>query len=215
MADLEPTRTVYEESAASFVDAIGTAISTEVEHATDIERLREFARRCPPGAGPVLDAGCGPGRAGALVAAQGHRVVGVDLAHAMVTGAAHAHPELGLAQASITALPLRTGSCAGVVAWYSVIHLPPDVVAPVWDEFRRVLAPGAPLLVAFQAGGGEVTHRDDAHGSGAALTSVRHDPTRVAGGLTSAGFSVDEVAIRPPTQAFEADPQAFVCATAP
>ena len=59
MADLEPTRTVYEESAASFVDAIGTAISTEVEHATDIERLREFARRCPHGAGPVLDAGCG------------------------------------------------------------------------------------------------------------------------------------------------------------
>ncbi|MCZ9337553.1 class I SAM-dependent methyltransferase, partial [Streptomyces sp. TRM76130] len=60
--------------------------------------------------------------------------------------------ELRFEQGSMLALPLGDGTLAGAVSWYSTIHTPVDRLPALFAELRRVLAPGAPLLVAFQAG---------------------------------------------------------------
>ncbi|MFE9653132.1 hypothetical protein [Micromonospora sp. NPDC006431] len=46
------------------------------------------------------------------------------------------------------------------MALYSVIHLAPDELRPALAEARRVLRPGAPLLVAVHLGS-EVRHLDE------------------------------------------------------
>ncbi|MFJ9552166.1 class I SAM-dependent methyltransferase [Nocardiopsis sp. NPDC101807] len=96
------------------------------------------------GPGPVLDVGCGTGDwADALARWSGRPVVGVDPAPAAPARAGRADAVLvaGLAQA----LPLAPGAAAA--AWLSrVLHHVDDLAAPA-TELRRVLAPGAPVLV--------------------------------------------------------------------
>jgi hypothetical protein len=82
-------------------------------------------------------------------------------------------------------------------------------------ELARVLAPGAPLLVAFQAGGGEAVHRTEVLGRAVSLTSHRHDPSDVVRRLDAAGFVVDAPVVRAAVGDHESTQQAFVTAHAP
>ena len=97
--------------------------------------------------GLVLDVGCGPGRTTGSLAARGLRVVGIDLSPGMIEVARRDHPALDFRVGSMTALDLPDGSVAGIVAWWSIIHLPREVVPQAFAEFHRVLAPGGVLLL--------------------------------------------------------------------
>jgi ubiquinone/menaquinone biosynthesis C-methylase UbiE len=70
----------------------------------------------------------------------------------MLAVARRQHPELRFAEGSLLALDLPDGSQAGVVAWCSVIHLPPARLPAAFAEFHRVLAPGGYLQLAFHIG---------------------------------------------------------------
>ncbi|MBU7598864.1 class I SAM-dependent methyltransferase [Streptomyces sp. P38-E01] len=119
--------------------------------------------RSSPAAGPVVDAGCGPGWTTAYLHALGADVLGVDLSPAMIGLARRHHPELSFEVGSMDALDLADGGSAGVLSWYSVIHLPPPLVPSALAEFRRVLADGGVLLLAFfESEGGPVTDFDHA-----------------------------------------------------
>ena len=102
----------------------------------------------PPGGPPVLDVGSG---AGTFAAAFGRwfgvRVIGVEPAGAMLREALRHHSGPGIAYVGgrAEALPLRDG--VGGCAWLStVIHHIPDLPACA-RELRRVLRPGAPVLI--------------------------------------------------------------------
>ncbi|GAB2864878.1 class I SAM-dependent methyltransferase [Actinocorallia aurea] len=103
------------------------------------------------GTGPVLDAGCGPGHGTAHLRRLGLDVEGVDLAPRMVELARLGYPEIAFERASVTALPHPGAAFAGVMAWYSLIHLPPALMPVALGELHRVLAPGGHLVLAFQA----------------------------------------------------------------
>ena len=75
---------------------------------------------------------------------------GVDLSPAMIVVARRAHPGLQFNEGSMTALDLTDGVLGGIVAWYSIIHTPPERLPVVFAEFYRVLGPGGHLLLAFQ-----------------------------------------------------------------
>ena len=113
--------------------------------------------------GLVLDVGCGPGRTTGSLAARGLRVVGIDLSPGMIEVARRDHPALDFRVGSMTALDLPDGSVAGIVAWWSIIHLPREVVPQAFAEFHRVLAPGGVLLLGFHVGT-ESTHKISGYG---------------------------------------------------
>lgn len=83
-----------------------------------------------------------------------------------------------------------SGGLVGAVCWYSITHTPADELRRVLVEVARVLAGGAPLLVAFQTADDDDVHRADAHGSGLPLTSFRHHVDTVVDALARASFDV-------------------------
>ncbi|WP_059008880.1 class I SAM-dependent methyltransferase [Streptomyces specialis] len=113
------------------------------------------------GAGPVAELGCGPGYVTAHLRDLGLDVFGVDLSPVMIGLARAAHPDLRFETGSMDALDLADGTLGGIVSWYSVIHVPPPELPLYLAEFRRVMAAGGTLLLAFfEAEGGPVTPFD-------------------------------------------------------
>ncbi|SER86376.1 Ubiquinone/menaquinone biosynthesis C-methylase UbiE [Lentzea albida] len=102
--------------------------------------------------GPVADLGCGPGHLTAHLHGLGLDVFGLDLSPAMVELAREAHPHLRFEVGSMAELDLANGALGGILAFYSVIHLPPAELPAVFAEFFRVLAPGGHLMLGFFAG---------------------------------------------------------------
>lgn len=141
----------------------------QMEATVDLALLEDFAGRVR-GRGPVLDAGCGPGRITRYLADRGVDAFGVDLSPAMIRVAQILHPDLQFTAGSIDALAIESGSVAGVLAWYSIIHTPPEELSVVLAEFLRVLQPGGWLLTGQQSGVG-TRHLAHAYGHHIDLTA--------------------------------------------
>ncbi len=135
--------------------------------------------------GLVLDVGCGPGQAGGYLAGRGTRALGLDLSAGMTAAAMERYGSLGLlaARADMRRLPLCSRSCAGAASFYALHHLPRGDLPAVLDEFARVLAPGAVLLLAAHEGAGEFTADDHPEIKGTLYTAGELELA-----LTGAGF---------------------------
>ena len=106
------------------------------------------------GGGLVIDVGCGPGQIGAHLQRQGREVVGVDVSQGMAVRASRRLTSAVVAD--MRALPFPSSALSGIVAFYSMIHLPRTERVRAFDEFARVLEPGGRVLVSAQEGEGEV-----------------------------------------------------------
>jgi ubiquinone/menaquinone biosynthesis C-methylase UbiE len=115
--------------------------------------------------------------------------------------------------ASMTDLPLADAGLAGLVAWYSIIHLPPEVLPAVFAEFHRVLAPGGELLLAFKAGDKRI-RLEQAYGHTVSYDVHWLPPDRIAAQLAAAGFAVHSRLVREP-EGYERGPQAYLLARRP
>jgi SAM-dependent methyltransferase len=99
--------------------------------------------------GPVLDLGCGPGHWTAYLHSLGADVTGIDMVPEFIAHARAAHPGPDFRLASMTELDAPEHSLAGILTWYSTIHLPPTELDRVLAGFRRLLAPSGMLVVGF------------------------------------------------------------------
>jgi SAM-dependent methyltransferase len=99
--------------------------------------------------GPVLDLGCGPGHWTGYLHSLGADVTGVDMVPEFIAHARAAHPGPDFRLGSMTELDIDDHSIAGILAWYSTIHLPPAELDQVLAEFRRLLAPLGVLVAGF------------------------------------------------------------------
>ena len=208
--DLLETRTAYDTVAVSYADLLRDELAGSP---MDRAVLGVFAEQVQAGGGgPVADLGCGPGRITTHLAALGLDAFGVDLSPGMVEVARRDHPHLRFVVGSIHALDLPDGGLAGALAWYSVIHTPPERLSAVFAEFARVLRPGAPLLMAFQVGA-EVVHLQQGYGHQMSLHAWRRDPDAVAELLGTAGFEVRARVLREPEPPMEKARQAYLLAT--
>ncbi len=208
-------RDVYDMTAQTYVESVGTAINSDTESPLDRAMLVAFIEMINRQAvNRVADVGCGPGRAAAFMAERGLDVVGVDVSQAMLAVARSAHPHIEFDEGRLDALPFETGSLAGAVCWYSIIYTPLSRLHEAFDELARVLIPGGHLLLAFQAGT-EPVHREHAFGTHLPLTSYRHSVQAVADTLEGAGFRIYATALRAPELEHETTDQGFVIATRP
>lgn len=100
-------------------------------------------------------------------------------------------------------LPLEDGRLAGVVAFYSLIHLQAEERPQVHAEFARVVRPGGLVLAAFHVGE-EIRHRYSWFDRPVSLDFFALRPDEVAAGLAEAGFRTEATLLRGP-YANEAD----------
>jgi SAM-dependent methyltransferase len=141
--DLGAVRAAYAAASEQYIALFG---DPQQEHADDVLLVQ---RHLTGLAGPVLDLGCGPGHWSAYLHAQGADVTGVDVVAEFIAHARGAHPGPSFRHGSMTELGLPDHSVAGILSWYSTIHLAPADLAPVLAEFRRLLGPAGALVIGF------------------------------------------------------------------
>jgi ubiquinone/menaquinone biosynthesis C-methylase UbiE len=148
----------------------------------------------------LLEVGSGTGTVAAHLHELGTTVRGIDLSPEMVEIARRAHPGIDFEVGEMSALDVADASVAGVVAWYSLIHVPGSLRPAVIGEFHRVLRPGGYVLLAFQVGD-DTMHLDEAFGHEVSLDFHRLQPDGVAALLDDAGFDVTARLVRAPDSA--------------
>jgi len=143
----------------------------------------------------VLDVGCGTGLISAMLAAQGRRVVRVDLSAAMIAQAKRRSGSIAtFIEADAESLPIPSCSVDAVVNLISFHHYPDPSRAVA--EFRRVLRPGGRLvLIAFDRNSHYITlaQRTNRWIKWIAGTSWQKTSAEVQGLLKDAGFTHIEV----------------------
>ena len=140
----------YDIVAADYAAAFGDDLSR-----LPIDRAILDAAAGRIGAGVVVDVGCGPGQVSRYLADRGLDLVGVDIARRMLSLPGHGATS-GRVCADMRRFPLRSASCAGAIAFYSLQHLARFDLPVVLAELRRALRPGGVLVIATHLGGGEV-----------------------------------------------------------
>jgi SAM-dependent methyltransferase len=186
-AFLSATRDSYDTVAASYA-ALVPAVADD--HPMNRAVLGAFVDRVR-GEGAVADIGCGTGRVTAYLHAAGLDVVGIDVSPGMLAVARRDHPALRFVEGSMLSLDLPDGQLAGVVAWYSFIHLPPSRLPVAFSEFYRVLAPHGYLQLGFHVGD-RCIHKTSGYGhDGISLDVHRLPVDRVCSLLEGAGFVID------------------------
>jgi ubiquinone/menaquinone biosynthesis C-methylase UbiE len=150
----EQVAEAYDARAAEYIALIGSI--DQMEHA-DVALIARWRDETP---GRLLDAGCGPGLWTAFLGEDGRDVIGVDVSAEFLTAARERYPGFRFEAASMRDLPFPDGSCGGILAWYSLIHLPPAEMPAVLAELARVTAPGGRILIGFFDGepGEEFAH---------------------------------------------------------
>jgi SAM-dependent methyltransferase len=189
---LDATRRSYDAVAETYAKLFGDELAGKP---LDRALLAAFAETV---SGPVADLGCGPGHVTAYLHRLGCEAFGVDLSPEMVAVARRAYPALSFSVGDLTQLDITSGSLGGIVAFYSIIHLPLDRLPVALAEFARVLAPGGRVLLAFQTGADERLHQTDWHGHAVALDHYRRTPADVTAHLASAGLHVNATLTRDP-----------------
>jgi ubiquinone/menaquinone biosynthesis C-methylase UbiE len=113
----------------------------------NVEVLKEFSNYLPKNA-RILDAGCGAGVPCAKLLVQaGFEVVGIDFSASMLKMAKKNVPEATLIKEDMTKLGFRDNAFDGLVALYSIIHVPREMHASLYQSFHRILKPDGIMLI--------------------------------------------------------------------
>jgi SAM-dependent methyltransferase len=128
---------------------------------------------------------------------RGVRVTGLDLSPAMVEQARRLNPGIAFRQGNMLALDVEHGAWGGIIAFYSIIHVPRTQVAVALAEMNRGLRPGGLLLLAFHVGD-ETVHLDQWWGQPVTLDFHFYRPDEMAASLKSAGFAIEDLIERDP-----------------
>jgi len=186
---LADTRTSYDTVAVSYADQLRDALAGEPYLRAALALFADMVHAV--GGGPVADVGCGPGHVTAHLHELGVDAFGIDLSPVMIDVARRDHPHLRFEVGSMTDLDLADASVAGLLAFWSLIHVPDDAIPTVFGQFRRALRPGGPLLLGFHVGDGSRLKTQGYGGHPMKVHVHRRQPGQVAAWLRDAGFTVE------------------------
>jgi SAM-dependent methyltransferase len=202
MRDRDSVRASYDTLANEYT----RRIASELAHKPfDRELLDRFAERVRS-VGQVYDVGCGPGHVADYLHGRGASVCGIDLSPAMVACASALYADIEFRVGDILALDAPGAACAGITAFYSLIHLGSDELPKALAELHRVLRPGGPLLIAFHVGS-EVRHFDTLWDQAVDLDFRFFEVAEMTSHLVETGFVVESVVERAPYAEVEVQTQ--------
>ena len=198
MADawLSDTRSSYDTDAAGYAEKVRGLLDQMPYLRASLTLFAELVRGA--GGGPVADVGCGPGYVTGYLHDAGVDAFGIDLSPEMIAIARRDYPGLRFEVGTMTDLDLADDSLVGLVAFWSVIHVPTYAIPGVFEQFRRVLRPQGLLLVGFHVGD-ETRHTSEGYtGRPVNVDSHRRRPSTMTGWLRDAGFTIEaELVIGP------------------
>lgn len=128
-------------TSGEFDRAFTEARLAEVRRLLDEPWLEELAGH----PGDALDAACGTGRYSTILAARGHRVIGVDSSPGMLARARERVPGADFRLGDLTDLPVDDASVDLVTCGLALTHVAD--LGPVLAEFARVLRPGGHAIL--------------------------------------------------------------------
>jgi SAM-dependent methyltransferase len=175
----------YASVADRYIGLFGTS---QQVHADDLAFIGRHLSSRP---GTVLDLGCGPGHITGYLRSLGADATGIDMVPEFIAHAKAADPSGKYQLGSMEKLDVANQSIAGILAWYSLIHLPPKDLDGVLAEFRRAMAPAGTLVVGF-FDGDEVATFDHK-----VVTAYRWPVDELSERLMRAGFTELERQRRP------------------
>ncbi|MEV6825741.1 class I SAM-dependent methyltransferase [Amycolatopsis sp. NPDC051102] len=185
MTWLADTATSYDTVASSYAEFVADVLA---EQPYMRAALALFAAEVD---GPAVDVGCGPGHFTAHLASLGVDAAGIDLSPGMVDLARRTHPQLRFEVGSMTDLPLPAASVAGVLAFWSLIHVPDESVPAALGHFHRVLRPGGLLVIGYHVGVGTRLKTEGYGGHPMRVHVHLRQPWWLARRVRQAGFTVE------------------------
>ena len=144
--NVEQVRDAYASVADLYIERFGTSQQVPADD------LAFIGRHLSIRPGQVIDVGCGPGHITGHLRSLGVDAMGIDMVPEFIAHARAAHPDGRYQLGSMKRLDVENDSIAGIVAWFSLIHLPPQDLDGVLAEFRRVMSPAGTLVVGFFEG---------------------------------------------------------------
>jgi SAM-dependent methyltransferase len=193
---LSETRASYDTDAIGYAEKVDGLLDGSPYLRASLALFADLVRDA--GDGLVADVGCGPGYVTHHLSQLGLNAFGIDLSPEMIAIARRDYPGLRFEVGTMTDLDLADSSVTGVLAFWSVIHVPDDAVPGVFAQFRRVLRAGCPLLVGFHVGDETSNSREGYTGRAINVDTHRRRPAQVADWLREAGFAVEaELLMRP------------------
>jgi SAM-dependent methyltransferase len=210
-ASLAETRDSYDAIAAEHSDWLNSDLDDRPLDRALFAAFAELVRAA--GNAPVADVGCGSGRVTILLSRLGLDAFGIDLSPGVVALARRNHPQLHFEEGSMLALDLPTAGLGGLLAYYSIIHIPRERRPEIFAEFHRVLTPGGIVMLVFQIGD-EQGHRSDFRGMPVSVDWYRQRPDELADLLREAGFDLWTTAVREPEDS-ESVAQGYILARKP
>lgn len=143
---MERVRQAYGAIAEQYIDLFGRSDDVHMDD------LAFIARHLSIRPGTVIDVGCGPGHLTAYLRSLDVDATGIDLVPSFIDHARAAHPDGRYEIGSLHQLPVGDGSVAGILAWFSLIHVPPSDLDGVLAELRRTMVTGGALVAGFFEG---------------------------------------------------------------
>lgn len=193
---LSDTRSSYDTDASGYAEKVRGLLDVSPYLRASLALFAELVHES--GGGQVADIGCGPGYVTGHLHDAGLEVFGIDLSPEMIAIARRDYPHLRFDVGTMTDLDLADDSIAGIVAFWSVIHVPDHAMPGVFEEFRRVLRPQGPLLVGFHVGD-ETQHTSEGYtGRPINVDSHHRQPGQIMGWLRDTRFTIEaELVIGP------------------
>ncbi|MEV4656675.1 class I SAM-dependent methyltransferase [Micromonospora sp. NPDC049301] len=182
---MEQVRQAYGSVADLYIELFGTR---QQVHADDLAFIGRHLAGRP---GRVLDLGCGPGHITGYLRSLGADATGIDVVPEFIAHARATQPGVEFHLGSMESLDVADHSIAGILAWYSLIHLPPQKLDGMLSTFRRATAPSGTLVLGVFVGD-EVEAFDHK-----VVTAYRWPMDEISARLTRAGFTEVERLERP------------------
>lgn len=142
----DEVRDAYDAHAKNVVEMLGAEVSTADPDRAVIEPWADTVK------GRILDVGSGTGRWAGHLAGLGHHIDGLEPVERLVDIARTAHPAVPFRLGAIDDLAGSDVRWAGILAWYSLIHLGPGDLPNALATLRSVLEDDGTMLMSFFSG---------------------------------------------------------------
>ncbi len=115
------------------------------------ERIDEFLKLIKI-SGTILDAGCGPGTDSDYMQTKGYGVIGVDMSDKMISLAQKKNSKVHFEKADIRRLNFKPETFDGILASFSIIHIPRKDTQETIENLYKILKHGGIVYFGIQEG---------------------------------------------------------------